>query len=148
MNRKTINDTKTIRFSEIDDGYVITSPLFPHIVGFGETEQEAHEAFAISFEGTYMAFLEGRLAGAKQSGKGRPAKGLAPLDANVHPETRKWVDAIANKLGLSLGEVMDMAMYCLVFQSKVVEPVLDFDELSKIEKQFKKERKQAAKKLA
>jgi hypothetical protein len=59
MNRKTINDTKTIHFSEIDDGYVVVSPLYQGIVGFGETEAEALRVFANHFQKTYADYIVG-----------------------------------------------------------------------------------------
>jgi predicted RNase H-like HicB family nuclease/antitoxin component of RelBE/YafQ-DinJ toxin-antitoxin module len=144
MNKKLIESTRTIHFSDVDDGYVITSPLFQHIVGFGETKEEALQVFANHAQKKYADYLEERIDGPKRSGKGRPAKGLISLDANVRQETRQWANAVASKLGISLGEVIDMAMFCLVFQSKVVEPVLDSKELNKIEKQLKKNKKLSA----
>lgn len=145
MNKKLIEATRTIHISDIDDGYVVTSPLFQHIVGFGETEEEALQVFTNHAQKKYADYLEERLDGPKRSGKGRPAKGLVSLDTNVHPETRLWVSAVADKLGVSLGEVIDMAMFCLVFQSKSVMPVLNSNELNKIEKQLIRSKKRSAK---
>jgi len=104
MNRKAIADTALCRYDEVEQVFVVESPLFDRLAGVAPTEKEAWNLFREMLDETYVAYLEGNLVGYDK--RGRPAKGNVEFHAQVKPEVKKQILQKAKTLGISQGDVI------------------------------------------
>lgn len=104
MNKKAIKMTALCQYDESDKTFTVSSPLFERVLGCARTENEAWRLFNEILDETYIAYLEGNLAGYEK--RGRPAKGNVDLHAQLKPEVKQVIDKKAKELGISQGEVI------------------------------------------
>jgi predicted RNase H-like HicB family nuclease len=104
MNKKAIAKTALCRFDKKENCYIVESPLCDKVMGVAETEGEAKQIFQELLDETYVAYLEGKLAGYEKPG--RPAKGNVEFHAQVKPEVKAQITRKAKSLGISQGEVI------------------------------------------
>lgn len=105
MNKDAIVKTAITRWSDEDDCFVTESPLAPTIVGCGDTEQEAYDAFLTHIEANYEAYEQGKHA--IYSKAGRPQKGKIKFNAEIAPEIKHEIAALAKRIGISQGETVE-----------------------------------------
>ncbi len=104
MNRKAIKLTALCQYDESDKTFTVSSPIFERVLGCARTEEEAWRLFNEILDETYVAYLEGNLAGYEK--RGRPSKGNVDLHAQLKPEVKQIIDAKAKEFGISQGEVI------------------------------------------
>jgi hypothetical protein len=130
MNKQAIADTAVCRWNQEDDCYIVWSPLFEHLIGVGDDQEEAWEVFRDLLDDAYAAYLEGKVAGYDKVG--RPSKGGTPLNVDVKPHTKEYIGELSQLMNISRGESIDYlvayfqagkSMEDLVCQP-TVEPVL------------------------
>jgi hypothetical protein len=118
MNKTAIYGTAVCRWDEKEKCFIVQSPLYDALKGIAETKEEAWEIFEDFLDDAYTSYLEGRLGG-MYAQRGRPAKNRVNVNAQVKPETRDEVKALAAELGCSQGEVIDY----VVAVTKVERPL-------------------------
>ncbi len=118
MNCDAILNTAVVRWSEDDEAYIAMSPLVDYICGAGSTEDEAIQSFQLHVNAHYEAYIQGRHAANARPGRPRKDKKV-PLRAEVRPETKREIAAMAKRLGISQGEAVE---YCYMLAQKNGKP--------------------------
>lgn len=104
MNRSAIEKTAVITWSLEDQEYVVRSVLCPMVMGVGETQEEAFRLFHELLDDHMDELKKGRI---KQATAGRPAKGKTRFDAQLDPDIKASLAALAKELGVSQGEAVE-----------------------------------------
>ncbi len=118
----TIQRTAILDWSDEDECFTMESPLAPRIVGTGYTQEEARAAFEEILSGTYSQLKSQGVS--EQSKSGRPIKNGVNIHAQVKQQTKNLMADMAEKLGLSQGEVLDCAVFALNKQVSKKSPKL------------------------
>ncbi len=105
MNKDSIKATAVCRWDMEDECYVVSSPVMDIVLGVGDTEAEAWQIFNEILEETYQCYLEGRLANHPKPG--RPAKHKVRIHAEISPDIKEAIQAMAKRIGISQGEVLE-----------------------------------------
>lgn len=105
MNRDAIRKTAVLRFVGGDDGYIVQSPLSSKIAGIGDTPEEAWELFEEILDQSYRLYKQGKFN--LNATPGRPRKDKTRLYADVKPEVKDDITAMAKELEISSGEVVE-----------------------------------------
>lgn len=109
MNREAIKRTAICRYDSVEKEYIVESPLLDICHGIAESKKEAWNIFGDLIDSMYIEYLEGK--GVGKYGRGRPPKGRTELHTQVNARTKKGLAALAKKLGVSQGEVMDFLLF-------------------------------------
>lgn len=118
IRKQTIEKTAVCYWSDEDDLYVAESPLFPRTAGIGDTAQSARRHFEKMLNEIYGDLACSRVRGYNK--RGRPAKGGVAFNTKLQPESKLYIDELADSLGISQGEVID---YLTAFhKSKTLRP--------------------------
>lgn len=104
MNKKVVQKTALSYWSDEDECFITTSPLFEAVIGAGDTEKESKREFDDLLSDAYEAYLEGRL---NYERVGRPAKHRIALNTDVMQQTKESIKIMAQELDCSQGEVID-----------------------------------------
>jgi hypothetical protein len=102
INREAISKTTIAWFDKHRGLFAACSPLYEREVGHGETEREAIKDYGDKVKLAYLDYIESK----KREGRGRPGKGLVSFHPLITSETKERIDALAEKLGISKGEVL------------------------------------------
>lgn len=107
MNKKAIQSTAICFWSEVDQSFIVQSPLMGSILGAGDSRVEAMKEFKAILSDAYEAYLEGRMPADRV---GRPAKNRAALNTDVLPDTKYRIRQLANEFDCSQGETIDFLL--------------------------------------
>lgn len=121
MNKSAILHTAVTQYDKDNECWVTESPLLETVVGVGETEDEAKEAFLIHFNECYTAYLENRHGLYKKAGRPKKSQRV-DLRAQVKPDTRENIKTYAEALGISQGEAVEVAWKVLHSMSIGIHP--------------------------
>jgi predicted RNase H-like HicB family nuclease len=69
MNKNEILATAVCRWSEEDDGFVVSSDLATNIGAYGDTKEEAWDNYKMYLEDSYQAYLKGNFKPRKKRGR-------------------------------------------------------------------------------
>ena len=103
MRRELIEKTALCYWSEKDDCYIVSSPLYSEALGTGDTQEEARQEFKERLED----FLKDVEAGqrAYYDSTGNPPKELLQIDVRIH--TSRQLRLLSKKYGCTEGEAVD-----------------------------------------
>lgn len=105
MRKEAIKKTAVLRCIGGEDGYIVESPLSNKIAGVGDTPEEAWQLFNEILEQSYQLYKQGKFQ--LNTHPGRPKQGKTRLYADVKPEVKEDIAAIAKEIGISSGEVVE-----------------------------------------
>jgi predicted RNase H-like HicB family nuclease len=116
IKKSTILKTAVCWWSEEDEAYIVQSPLFLSCLVDGETEEEARATYSDALEQMYESLVHNKVAG--HDSKGRPAKNGVKTFVELRQQSKIDLAWFAQDLGISQGEVIDWALFCLSHNSK------------------------------
>jgi len=118
LKKKTILKTAVCYFSDIDDCYVVESPLLPAVIAAEETAEAAGSMYESMLENVWPSLPHDKVHGFKRA---KPAKPSGDeLHIFVQPDTRQMIDQLRDELGISQGEFIDLVTF---YYAKKGEPM-------------------------
>jgi predicted RNase H-like HicB family nuclease len=84
MNRESIKKTAVCRYDDEEKCFIVSSPLYPTLIGAAETEEDAWDIFHDDLDDAYTSYLEGRMEHTSKPSK--PDK----KRANGKDNSRDW----------------------------------------------------------
>ena len=105
MKKESIMATAVCRWDHEDECFIVESPLWDVFIGVGETQPEAWETYKELLDDFYTEYKAGRVS--LRSQPGRPKKNNTAWRADVNPETKEQMAALAKEMGISQGEVTE-----------------------------------------
>lgn len=99
INKDEVKKDLKIFWSDEDNCYIATHPLYDRVSGIGETENEAEETLFNLLEDFMPYFLAGKVV----NKGGRPKKNNSKLTYNVPTEIKTFIELESMKLGITQG---------------------------------------------
>jgi hypothetical protein len=105
MNKDEILATAVCRWSDADDGFIVSSDLATNIGAYGETKEEAWDNYKMYLEDSFQAYLEGRFTPRKKRGR-KPTRFGKAVSVRLFEEDIYYIRQEASQQNTSISHVL------------------------------------------